>query len=129
MPKPYPVELRQRVVGAYEDGEGTYEEVAVVYRLGRATVDRWLSRLRATGSLAAIGHRGGRQPRVDETGQHSLRAWLKESPDLTLHELMAKYLEAVGVTVSKSAMSRTLQHLGLTRKKRHSTRPKGTRLG
>jgi transposase len=129
MPKAYPLELRQRVVGAYEEGEGTYNELAAVYRVGRATVDRWLARFRTVGSVASAGHRGGHPSRVDEEGQRAIRAWIHEVPDLSLQELIAKYIDVFAVPVSKSAMSRTLQRLGLTRKKRPSTRPNATRLG
>lgn len=122
MPRPYPVELRERVVAAYEDGEGSYEEVATIYRVGRASVDRWMAQRRRTGSLIPVGHGGGQPAKVDDRGCAALKAWLKDQPDLTLFELMAKYLDAFSVTVSKSAMSRALQRLGLTRKKRVSMR-------
>lgn len=129
MPKPHPVELRERVVAAYEDGEGSYDEVATIWRVGRASVDRWVSRRRRTGSVTPVGHRGGQPARVDERGRAALKAWLKEQPDLTIYELMGKYLEAFAVAVSKSAMGRTLQRLGLTRKKRLSMRPSARRHG
>lgn len=129
MPKPHPVELRERVVAAYEDGEGSYDEVATLWRVGRASVDRWVSRRRRTGSVTPVGHCGGQPPKVDEQGRVALKAWLKDQPDLTLTELMAKYLEGFAVAVSKSAMSRTLQRLGLTRKKRPSMRRSAKRPG
>jgi len=129
MPKPHPVELRARVVAAYEDGEGTYEDVATIYRVGRASVDRWMSRRRRTGTVAAAGHGGGQPAKVDGRGQAALKGWLKEQPDLTLFELIAKYLAVFAVAVSRSAMGRTLQRMGLTRKKRLSMRPSAKRRG
>lgn|SRR5512143_1982371 len=129
MPRPHPVELRERVVAAYEEGEGSYEEVATIYRVGRASVDRWVSRGRRTGTVAPAGHGGGHPAKVDERGRAALKGWLKEQPDLTLFELIGKYLEVFAVAVSKSAMGRTLQRMGLTRKKRASMRPSAKRRG
>lgn len=43
MPAPYPVELRERVVAIYKRGNSSYEDVADVFQLGRATISRYLS--------------------------------------------------------------------------------------
>ena len=51
MPAPYPKELRQRVVDAYQQGNATQEEVAKRFCVGLPTVVRWVGRFRATNSL------------------------------------------------------------------------------
>ena len=46
MANPYSIELRERVVGAYEAGMGSYPEIAKIFNLGEATVKRWVWRYR-----------------------------------------------------------------------------------
>ncbi|GEM_PF-5279674 len=77
MPGPLPIELRQRIVDAYNNGEGTYQELAERFMVGRATVDRVLNRA------------GGKQKSsVDEAGKQFLTDTLEALPDSTLVELV-----------------------------------------
>jgi len=48
MAEAYPVELRERVVHAYESGVGSYPEVGAMFNVGEATVRRWTSLRRRT---------------------------------------------------------------------------------
>ena len=47
MPKPLPVEIRERVVEVVENDGLTIEEAAQRFRVGTASVKRWLRRSRA----------------------------------------------------------------------------------
>ena len=38
-----PAELRERVVSAFNEGEGTYDEIAERFKVGRASVIRWVA--------------------------------------------------------------------------------------
>ena len=40
MAEPYPVELRERVVKAYEAGDGSYADVGMLFDIGEASVKR-----------------------------------------------------------------------------------------
>src|SRR5262245_41855051 len=62
------MDLRERVSAAYAEGNATYEAVAERFRLGRATVSRWLRLHRETGNVAPKAHRCGNPPKVDERG-------------------------------------------------------------
>ena len=123
MPAPYSVDLRKRVVAAYKAGDKTYEEIAALFEVGRATVDRWISRYKKTGSVAASEHAGGRVPRVDEAGRKLLASIIEAAPDLTLEELATRYFERRGVQLKISTLHRAVQALGLTRRKKRSSRP------
>jgi putative transposase len=46
-----------------------------------------------------------------------VRAWLEETPDLTLAELCERYEKDFGVSMSTSAMDRGLKRLKISRKK------------
>ena len=61
MAKPIPRKLRQRVVDAYRGGEGTYEDLAARFMVGRATVSRLLGLERRSGSVEPKAMGGKRQ--------------------------------------------------------------------
>lgn len=117
MAEPLSVDLRKRVVAAYEAGGVTRQEAADLFQVGRATVNRLVRRYRATGSVNPDPHGGGREPKFDEKGERVLRKLVKVRPDATIPELVEFYFEKVGVAVSPSTMSRALARLGFTRKK------------
>jgi transposase len=128
MPKPYSMELRTRVVEASEAGEGTFRELAERFKVGEATVNRWVSLKRRTGSVEPSPMGGANRPRlVDAAGEALLRDLLDNNADCTLLELGEAYLEARGVRVSSQTMSSTVRRLGYTRKKGSSAggRPGG----
>lgn len=120
MPGPYPKALRERVVNAYNNGEGTYEELAERFQIGRATVDNWLKLARRTGSVAPRPMGGARHPRkVDEAGEELVRELLGVMPDSTLGELARAMKEERGVDVHVTTMGRCLARMGYTKKKGH----------
>ena len=59
MAEPYSIELRERVVQAYEAGEGTHAEIGERFRLGEATVKRWVWLKRRKGDVAPSPKKGG----------------------------------------------------------------------
>jgi len=91
MPAPYSVDLRQRVVDAYKPGETSYEAIAKLFSVGIATVNRWLSKKRKTGSVAAAAHGGGPVRRIDAEGEQLLLVIVGQTPDLTLDEIAERY--------------------------------------
>lgn len=125
MASPYPVELRERAVAAYQERGGTLAEIAALFMIGIATLKRWWWRFSKTGSVAPLPHGGGQRAKIDKDGEIVLKEWVAAQPDLTLDELVEKYQGYFEVQVSQAAMSRTLQRLELVRKKSRSTRPKG----
>lgn len=59
MAEPHSLELRDRVVRAYEAGEGSYEEIGRRFDVGEASVKRWVARRRKHGTLNALPKGGG----------------------------------------------------------------------
>lgn len=64
MAEAYPVELRERVVDAYESGVGSYPEVGAMFSIGEATVRRWTALKRRRGSVEPTRKGGGTPSRV-----------------------------------------------------------------
>lgn len=125
----YSVDLRTRVVAAYERGEGSYQELAARFSVGIATVNRWIRRNRETGSVDPKPHGGGNRTPFDENGLKLLEELLIATPDATYDELKAAWHAAGGARTSRSAVCRAVQKLGYSRKKSRSATRRLTRPG
>lgn len=115
--RPYPQELRVRVVAAAEQGEHSIPEVASLFNVGVTFVKKML-RLHRAGDDLTPRHGGGCEPALKEPEQAFLREQIAAQPDASLAELQAALVEKQKVSVSPATVSRALQALGLPRKKR-----------
>lgn len=120
MPAPLDADLRLRVVQTYESGDATVEEVAERFRVGPASLKRWVARWRATGSVEPKKAVGGRPPKIDAACDAVLRELVAEQPDAYCWELAERLHERTGVQVDEDTIGRALTRLGVTRKKRRS---------
>ena len=116
--RPYSLDLRQRIVDAYENGEGSVRDLAKRFAVAPNTVYEYVTRKRATGSVAPSPHGGGVSRKIDQVGLQHVRALLEEKNDRTLDELGNELAERYSLTVSRSTLARAVKELGLTRKKR-----------
>lgn len=116
MAEAYSVELRERVVEAYESGEGSHAEIASRFALGEATVKRWVWQKRKRGDLAPLPKRGGTP---SEIGAEELGAMLSALGDATAGELTAEYnrKRPRRARVHVSSMKRALHRHGYVVKK------------
>src|SRR5881275_1159738 len=101
----YSMDLRERVVAAVDAGL-PQAQAAERFGVSLRTVERYLARRRATGSLAATEQRHGPQPMVRQRLQAWLPARLDAVADATLAEHVAAFLAAGGTPVSPASMSR-----------------------
>jgi transposase len=129
MPRPLAVDLRKRVVKAYENSNETLAQIAGRFGVGEASVNRWVSRNRKLGTVAPLPHAGGTDRKVDPAGQELMKRLVDAKPDATRDELARAYREATGVSLSVATVGRTVWRLGYTLKKRpftrRSVRPRG----
>jgi transposase len=112
--RPYSQDLRQRALAAVDHKEGSLRQVARRFRIGLATLTRWLALRRATGSVAPKPHGGGRTPAVDATRADRLKDLVRRHPDATLDELNRR----LGLGCSRMAIFRALRRLRISRKKK-----------
>ena len=109
MADPHPVELRRRVVAAYESGVGSYPEVAARFDVGEASVKRWVQLHRRAGDVTP-SPKGGGTPSVITLAD--LEAALAKVRDATAGELTAEFnhkrvrRERVHVSSIKRALRR-----------------------
>jgi transposase len=87
--KAYSTDLREKLVLAYESGEGTLDEVADTFGVGRCTVARMMKLWRAGQSLAPLPHGGGYPATLDKQLLALLTSQVALQPDVTLSELAA----------------------------------------
>jgi transposase len=131
MPAPLPIELRSRIVAAYEDGEGSHSGLAKVFRVGRASVSRYLG-LASEGSLAPKRTQNpGPKPQLSPDDLILLRQLSTEFSDYFDHEIAELFCERTGLSVSARTINRAFHKLNITRKKnsrrRTTKQPKNTR--
>jgi transposase len=123
----YSIDLRQKIVHAYERRLGSQHTLADVFGVSLSFIEKVLRRYRTTGELGPKPHAGGQKPRVDAAAQAFVRQVVHDNPDATLEELCAWLADATGVRVSLATMCRVVHRLGVPRKKSHSMPRSATR--
>ena len=111
----FSLDLRERILAAYDNQEGTRADIAKRFRVSLGMVKKLLQQRRRLGDLRPQHHRSGRKPKLAEH-HDALRAQLAQRPDLTLKELRA----ALALKCSLPAIHYALVALDLTYKKRRS---------
>jgi transposase len=116
MAEAYPVELRTRVVGAYEAGEGSYVTIARQFSLGEATVKRWVWLVQRAGSVQPLRKGGGTPSTI---GADDLASLVAKMGDPTALELTAEFnrTRRGRARVHVSSMKRALHRHGYVVKK------------
>ena len=116
MPNPFPIELRERAVHAYEAGDDSHTVVAERFSLNPWTLLRWIVRRRETGTVAPLAKSGGRASPVD---LDVLQAVVRETPDATTEESTRVYNRRVerAHRVHRSSILRALHRTGYVFKK------------
>jgi transposase len=122
--RPYAQDLRDRVL-AWSDAGIPVGKVAATLRVGPSYVSKVLSRRRETGEIGARPQRCHVPPKLAHL-YGEIRGRTEARPDATLAELKEWLLETHGVSASRTLLCETLALLGLTLKKRPSTRPSKT---
>ena len=125
--KPYPLELRQRIVEAVDQQLSTIEEIAGIFQVHSSYVYKLLRQRRDTQELAPLPHGGGASPKLASADREVLVDLVAEQPDATLAELREGLRKRKRVSVSVSTVWRWLDALALTRKKSPVGRVKRTR--
>ncbi len=112
------LDLRERIVAAYDDGEGTRGQIARRFKVSEGMVKKLLQQRRRTGDLAPRHRYSGRKPKITQQHRRALRQVVSEQPGSTLKELR----DAVGLCCTIQAVHYVLEDMGLTYKKRRSGR-------
>ena len=118
MGAPYSQDLRDRVLAASDRGSRT-KQIAEVFEVSPAWVRRLKQRRRETGETSPRPMGGATVIKIDMA---RLAELVRQQPDATLKELR----DRLGIVCAESSVCMALQRLGLSFKKRRSTRPSRT---
>lgn len=116
VPNPYDESLRRRVIRAFEAGEGTYDELAALFDVAARTIQRWVARFRAEGTVVPLPKGGGWTSPILMPTLHALIA---EAPDATCAELCFEYNRRVPPAhhTTPSSLWRAVRRAGYVVKK------------
>ncbi len=118
----YSMDFRHSVARAYDEC-GSSTEVAEQHGCSASWVRRLMQQQRERGTLEPRSTaRKDDQRTYDDADEAAIRALIKATPDATLREVA----EAIGKPVHDGTVSRTLDRLGLPRKKSPLTPPSRT---
>jgi transposase len=114
MRKTLSLDLRERIVEAYDAKEGTREEVARRFKVSLGMVKKLLTQRAKTGELGARHRFSGRKARLMPLHGAQLKSLVAKQPDATLVEMKQR----LGLNCTVAAIHVILTKLGLTYKKR-----------
>jgi transposase len=114
----YSLDLRQRVVRAYEQGKSSIAEIAAQFGVGQTFVKKMLRQKRETADLSPRPHGGGKPPSLKPAQYRLLQQKVRQDNDISLTELQSFLLQKAQLDVHVSTISRALKRLDLPRKKR-----------
>jgi transposase len=113
-------DVRERALAAVDAGHSV-ADVAAFFQNDPSTIYRWLRHRAQTGSARARP-RSGRTRLIGPEHDDVLRAQVLAAPDATLAMHCQRWAADHGVMVGLSTMHRAIRRLGLTLKKRPSSR-------
>ena len=124
MPKPYSQDLRDRVIDAVERGEMSRRAAARRYEISESVAIKWLERLERD---MALESQSAMQGIALPSSCHIGSFWKARGPRnrITLQSLCDRLLAERGVKADTSMMSRFFRRIGVTFKKRPSSRKSG----
>lgn len=119
MPTAYSLDLRKKAVSAYENGEGSQEEIARRFSIGLRTLQEWLILKTNTGTVEPKEYiYRGRQPIIGKKGSLFIKELIRKKPDILITEIRSSYKKTFKIEVAQSMVSRALKKLNLRRKKK-----------
>ena len=115
--RPYSIDLREKVVKAYEQGNISIRKLATRFDVSKAFVQRLLKQKQVKGHVQPQKQGGSMKSELHEHSTQ-LVEMVEKYPDATLCEYCEYWGEAYGSWLSTSTMCRALKKQQLTLKKR-----------
>ncbi|WP_219930013.1 helix-turn-helix domain-containing protein [Nostoc commune] len=112
------MDLREKIVKAHIQEKISIRKVAIKFDVSKSLVQKLVKQQKLDGNLQPK-QRGKPQSSHLRNAEVELRELVAENHDATIVELCELFAMKTGNWVSRSAMCRSLQKLGLNRKKKH----------
>ncbi len=119
---PLSMDLRQRIVAAYEAGEGSHAVLGVRFCVSARVVGKLVQQQRELGTLEPQVHRRGRKPAIAGKDLKALKKHVKDHPDATGEERR----DALKLDCTVKTVYETLHREGISSKKRLVAQPSRT---
>ncbi len=113
----YSIDLREKIVKAYEQGDTSIRKVATRFGVAKSFVQKLLSMKKTQGHVQPRKQGGAMKAELDGH-EELLRAMVAQYPDATLQEYSEYWGSTYNQWVSTTTMCRALQKQELSRKKR-----------
>ena len=110
------MDLRERIVSAYEAGDVSYRDVAKRFDVSRSTVGKLVRQFRTEKSLTPHTDRCGRKPCISGEDKDALEEHVRAYPDATLEERRV----ALGLNCTVKTVWLSIRRLKARFKKSHS---------
>ena len=117
MPAPVSVDLRQRIIAAYEAKEGSQRQLAERFKVSLSFIRDLRRHHHETGSVQPRPHGGGAVAKLGKEQLPIVEALVTAQPDAVLEELCERFAQQTGIEVSVSTMQRAVCRLKLSVKK------------
>jgi transposase len=98
------IDLRERVVEAYLNGEGGYGRLAKRFSISPISVCRWVKRKAQTGTIEPFTS-PGRPPIIARSRYDELNSFVKQHSDKTLEELCCVWQTHSGQVISQTKLT------------------------
>jgi transposase len=108
----YSMDIREKIVSAYEAGNTSIRKVAKRFMVSKGVVTRLLHQKKTTGDLSPKPATGGKASQL-APHQAEIIEMVNQHPDWTLEEYCEHWQELSGTRLSASAMCRFLSKQNL----------------
>lgn len=117
MPAPLSVDLRQRILEAYQAKEGSQRQLAERFKVSLSFIRDLMRHQRETGTVQPKPRGGGAVAKLGKEQLPIVEALVKAQPDALLTELCDRFAKQTGREVSVSTMQRVVSPLRFSIKK------------
>jgi transposase len=114
------MELREKIVSAYERGTGTMLEVADIFAISERSVARFLRLHREVGDLSPLPL-PGRPPILTDANLKIIKEIVLSNKDGTLDAHCRAFYDKTGIEVTIATIHNAFAKLNIRRKKKAST--------
>ena len=115
--KPYSVDLRQKIIDVYAEGNVSQRQLARQFRVALSFIQKLIKQYKETGNIAPKVRRKQTPTKLTDEQLQVLKKLVAETPEATLQELKEKLAAIAGVTISISTVHRMLRRIDLCTQK------------
>jgi transposase len=117
----YSLDIRKKILSAWENQEGSQRELAKRFKVSLSFIRNFLRRYRETGEIEPRAQGGDRRSRLQAEDTELVEKLVAEKNDIYLREIQKELQEKRNIQVSVSSLCRKLKKLKQGRKKKSNS--------